>query len=79
MLPVFPWDSRLNLFSRLWFLSSLPDVIMMIIPNTATSFNTMGSDTRFYISIYVRNLVILSCVSEIVWTAREYYGVLARE
>ena len=79
MLPVFPWDSRSSLFLRLWFLLSLLDVIMTIIPNTAISFNTMGSDTRFYIFSYVRNLVIYSCVSELVWTAREYYGVLARE
>ena len=51
----------------------------MIIPNTAISFSTMGSDTRFYIFSYIRNLVIYSCVSELVWMAREYYGVLARE
>ena len=79
MLPVF-------LFSRLWFLSSLPDVITRIIFNTATSFNTMGSDTEFYLSqgVYFTATrcgvsCYFSCVSELVWTAREYYGVLARE
>ena len=86
MLPVFPWDSRSSLFSRLWFLSSLLDVIMRIIFNTATSFNTMGSDTEFYLSQDVYFIAkrcgvscYFSCVSELVWTAREYYRVLARE
>ena len=53
--------------------SSLPDIIMTIIPNTAISFNTMGSDTEFYLSQDVEFSVTrcgvscsFSCVSELV-------------
>ena len=59
MLPVFPWDSRSKFIFEIVVSFKSTGCYYVIVPNTATSFNTMGSDTRFYIFIYVGNLVIV--------------------
>ena len=47
--------------------------------DTVTLLKWIKDDTEFYLSMRCGVSCYFSCVSELVWTAREYYGVLARE